>query len=198
MAVAAPRSVAAATGDGSGLTHLPTPSDTSPGAQLFDLGVSLHSCGLLTDGSLEACVLHRAAFALCPCCYGQITTSHASATPPPADVVPTPTSEAPMLRPEPFLSALPRSKALAGLKSMDSKMATNDAGTRYDPNGALVSCVIPSEGTKKEKESAGGGSGKTKGSEEGSVFETIARGADCTAKAGDVDFDSSKNFKVNR
>jgi hypothetical protein len=43
---------------------------------LFHVGVSLHSCGLLTDGALELCLLHRAAFVLCPCCYGQLTTTH--------------------------------------------------------------------------------------------------------------------------
>lgn len=41
---------------------------TSP---LFDLGISLHSCGVLTDAVLELCIQHRASFCLCPCCYGQ-------------------------------------------------------------------------------------------------------------------------------
>ena len=38
----------------------------------FDLGISLHSCGLLTDGALELCMVRRAAFVLCPCCYGRV------------------------------------------------------------------------------------------------------------------------------
>lgn len=37
----------------------------------FDLGVSLHSCGVLTDAVLELCLRCQAAFCLCPCCYGQ-------------------------------------------------------------------------------------------------------------------------------
>lgn len=38
----------------------------------FDFGVSLHSCGLLTDLAMQACVKASAAFVLCPCCYGQL------------------------------------------------------------------------------------------------------------------------------
>ena len=41
---------------------------TSP----VDLGVSLHSCGVLTDIAHQACLDQRAAFVLCPCCYGQL------------------------------------------------------------------------------------------------------------------------------
>ena len=38
----------------------------------FNLGVGLHTCGLLTDVILECCVRHGAGFVLSPCCYGQI------------------------------------------------------------------------------------------------------------------------------
>ena len=38
----------------------------------FDLCVSLHSCGLLTDLIVTLCVETGASFVLCPCCYGQI------------------------------------------------------------------------------------------------------------------------------
>ena len=41
---------------------------TSP----VDLGVSLHSCGVLTDIAHQVCLDQRAAFVLCPCCYGQL------------------------------------------------------------------------------------------------------------------------------
>lgn len=37
----------------------------------FHLGISLHSCGVLTDAALALCLRHRAAFCFCPCCYGQ-------------------------------------------------------------------------------------------------------------------------------
>lgn len=37
----------------------------------FDLGVSLHSCGVLTDAAMGLCLFHGASFCLCPCCYGQ-------------------------------------------------------------------------------------------------------------------------------
>ena len=40
----------------------------------LDLGVSLHSCGLLTDMTLEYCVRKRAKYVLVPCCYGQIAS----------------------------------------------------------------------------------------------------------------------------
>jgi hypothetical protein len=38
----------------------------------FQIGVSLHSCGQLTDLSLRLCSLHSASFVLTPCCYGQV------------------------------------------------------------------------------------------------------------------------------
>ena len=42
-----------------------------PHAPTFHLGISLHSCGVLTDAALALCVQQGAAFCLCPCCYGQ-------------------------------------------------------------------------------------------------------------------------------
>lgn len=41
-------------------------------ASPVDLGVSLHSCGVLTDIAHQTCLEQRAAFVLCPCCYGQL------------------------------------------------------------------------------------------------------------------------------
>ena len=38
----------------------------------FDLGVALHACGVATDLVLQACLIQRAAFVLCPCCYGNL------------------------------------------------------------------------------------------------------------------------------
>ena len=37
----------------------------------FDLGVSLHSCGALSDVAQNVCIAAKAAYILCPCCYGQ-------------------------------------------------------------------------------------------------------------------------------
>ena len=39
----------------------------------FDIGVSMHSCGQLTDLAMELCVAARASFVVTPCCYGQIS-----------------------------------------------------------------------------------------------------------------------------
>ncbi|XP_040066553.1 glutathione S-transferase C-terminal domain-containing protein [Ixodes scapularis] len=36
----------------------------------FDVGVSLHACGVATDLVLRKCIQRRAAFVSCPCCYG--------------------------------------------------------------------------------------------------------------------------------
>lgn len=36
----------------------------------FDVGASLHACGVATDIVLEQCIRARAAFVCCPCCYG--------------------------------------------------------------------------------------------------------------------------------
>lgn len=38
----------------------------------FDLGVALHACGVATDLVLRTCLAERAAFVLCPCCYGNL------------------------------------------------------------------------------------------------------------------------------
>lgn len=38
----------------------------------FDLGVALHACGVATDLVLQTCLVERAAFVLCPCCYGNL------------------------------------------------------------------------------------------------------------------------------
>jgi hypothetical protein len=38
----------------------------------FDLAVSMHSCGLLTDLIVRKAVEQRARFVLVPCCYGQL------------------------------------------------------------------------------------------------------------------------------
>ena len=38
----------------------------------FDLGVALHACGVATDLVLRCCLAVRAAFVLCPCCYGNL------------------------------------------------------------------------------------------------------------------------------
>lgn len=38
----------------------------------FDLGVALHACGVATDLVLRSCLAVRAAFVLCPCCYGNL------------------------------------------------------------------------------------------------------------------------------
>ena len=41
----------------------------------FDLALSLHSCGLLSDACVALACRARASFILCPCCYGQIVAS---------------------------------------------------------------------------------------------------------------------------
>ncbi|KAG9480287.1 hypothetical protein GDO78_011998, partial [Eleutherodactylus coqui] len=38
----------------------------------FNIGVALHACGVATDMVIEHCILARAAFVICPCCYGFI------------------------------------------------------------------------------------------------------------------------------
>lgn len=38
----------------------------------FDIGVCLHGCGLVTDLVLQKCFENKAAFVICPCCYGAI------------------------------------------------------------------------------------------------------------------------------
>ncbi|KAG8593028.1 hypothetical protein GDO81_000707 [Engystomops pustulosus] len=38
----------------------------------FNIGVALHACGVATDMVIEQCIIARAAFVVCPCCYGFI------------------------------------------------------------------------------------------------------------------------------
>lgn len=38
----------------------------------FDIGVSLHACGVATDLVIQNCIKNRAHFVCCPCCYGGI------------------------------------------------------------------------------------------------------------------------------
>nr|XP_029728418.1 glutathione S-transferase C-terminal domain-containing protein homolog isoform X1 [Aedes albopictus]XP_029728419.1 glutathione S-transferase C-terminal domain-containing protein homolog isoform X1 [Aedes albopictus] len=38
----------------------------------FDIGVSLHACGVASDIVLEKCFTQRAKFVCCPCCYGKL------------------------------------------------------------------------------------------------------------------------------
>jgi len=38
----------------------------------FNIGVSLHSCGVATDLILEICIKNSASFVLCPCCFGAL------------------------------------------------------------------------------------------------------------------------------
>jgi len=41
----------------------------------FNIGVSLHACGVATDLVMAACLQRRAAFVCCPCCYGAVQTT---------------------------------------------------------------------------------------------------------------------------
>ncbi|GJQ80269.1 putative methyltransferase [Trypoxylus dichotomus] len=38
----------------------------------FDIGVSLHACGVATDLVIQNCINNKAHFVSCPCCYGGI------------------------------------------------------------------------------------------------------------------------------
>ena len=49
--------------------------DYASSQQVFDLGTSLHSCGVLTDLILDLCCSAHASYVLCPCCYGQCSRS---------------------------------------------------------------------------------------------------------------------------
>nr|XP_002737940.1 PREDICTED: glutathione S-transferase C-terminal domain-containing protein-like [Saccoglossus kowalevskii] len=42
----------------------------------FDIGVSLHACGVATDMVLDKCIQCNAAFVSAPCCYGSVHTTH--------------------------------------------------------------------------------------------------------------------------
>lgn len=42
----------------------------------FDIGVSLHACGVATDLVIQHCLNKKAAFVSCPCCYGGVHNCH--------------------------------------------------------------------------------------------------------------------------
>lgn len=42
----------------------------------FDIGMSLHACGVATDLVIERCIRKNAAFVSCPCCYGSLRDCH--------------------------------------------------------------------------------------------------------------------------
>jgi len=42
----------------------------------FDIGVSLHACGVATDLVIQACIRNEASFVSCPCCYGSLQANH--------------------------------------------------------------------------------------------------------------------------
>ena len=47
----------------------------------FDIGVSLHACGVATDLVIQASVRQKASFVCCPCCYGSVQANHMLAYP---------------------------------------------------------------------------------------------------------------------
>ncbi|KAL1137676.1 hypothetical protein AAG570_009372 [Ranatra chinensis] len=42
----------------------------------FQVGVSLHACGVASDLVIQKCLKRRANFVVCPCCYGSIQSNH--------------------------------------------------------------------------------------------------------------------------
>lgn len=42
----------------------------------FNIGVSLHACGVATDLVIQHCVRRNAIFVCCPCCYGSVHDCH--------------------------------------------------------------------------------------------------------------------------
>ncbi|PSN40878.1 Glutathione S-transferase C-terminal domain-containing protein [Blattella germanica] len=42
----------------------------------FDVGVSLHACGVATDLVIRRCIEQNAIFVCCPCCYGSVQNNH--------------------------------------------------------------------------------------------------------------------------
>ncbi|VEN42220.1 unnamed protein product [Callosobruchus maculatus] len=38
----------------------------------FDIGIALHACGVATDLVIDKCLLTKAHFVVCPCCYGGV------------------------------------------------------------------------------------------------------------------------------
>ncbi|KAG8230477.1 hypothetical protein J437_LFUL013518 [Ladona fulva] len=47
----------------------------------FDIGVSLHACGVATDLVIQRCLEQEAVFICCPCCYGGVQSNHAVSYP---------------------------------------------------------------------------------------------------------------------
>ncbi|XP_064460126.1 glutathione S-transferase C-terminal domain-containing protein-like [Ornithodoros turicata] len=41
----------------------------------FDIGVSLHACGVATDLVIQKCMNNNAVFVCCPCCYGSMSST---------------------------------------------------------------------------------------------------------------------------
>ncbi|XP_076760371.1 glutathione S-transferase, C-terminal domain containing [Xylocopa sonorina] len=42
----------------------------------FDIGMSLHACGVATDLVIQQCIKKKAIFVCCPCCYGSLHDCH--------------------------------------------------------------------------------------------------------------------------
>ncbi|XP_043466961.1 glutathione S-transferase C-terminal domain-containing protein homolog [Leptopilina heterotoma] len=42
----------------------------------FNIGMSLHACGVATDLVIQHCIRRNAAFICCPCCYGSVHDCH--------------------------------------------------------------------------------------------------------------------------
>ena len=42
----------------------------------FNIGVSLHACGVATDLVIQKCIENKASFVSCPCCYGSVQENH--------------------------------------------------------------------------------------------------------------------------
>lgn len=42
----------------------------------FDIGLSLHACGVATDLVIQSCIEKNAIFVCCPCCYGSVQDCH--------------------------------------------------------------------------------------------------------------------------
>ncbi|KAK1130995.1 hypothetical protein K0M31_017298 [Melipona bicolor] len=42
----------------------------------FDIGMSLHACGVATDLVIQQCIRVNATFVCCPCCYGSLQDCH--------------------------------------------------------------------------------------------------------------------------
>ena len=42
----------------------------------FDIGMSLHACGVATDLVIQQCIRLKAIFVCCPCCYGSLHDCH--------------------------------------------------------------------------------------------------------------------------